>query len=249
MRYQTYDRENIYNRLVYKTIRFLPCLTMHPLLLNRIGGLSLNFPEMTDLKVSEATFKDLQFDRKTERYRTGLEIARLLLLHYHPDIRGGSDHVLALLFDMNALWEKYIYVQLKKEEDESFKVREQVSRLFWQSKTIRPDIVVTVDGSNIVLDTKWKALSYPIPSDDDLKQMYVYNHHFEAERSILLYPQVYETQGLAGEYALEMNGDKHHCQLAFIDIVTQQTGSQKWQLLPDFGKILKARLFEELVNV
>lgn len=249
VRYQTYDRENIYNQLVCKTIRFLPTLTKHPSLTNRIAALSLNFPELPDLKVSKETFDRLVYDRKTEHYRTALEIARLLLLNYHPDIQSGREHVLALLFDMNMLWEKYIYVQLKKVEDEGFKVRQQVSKLFWQHKHIRPDILLTIGDEQIVLDTKWKALRYAIPSDEDLKQMYVYNHHFEAGRSILLYPQVFGAEGLAGEYALEMKGDKHHCQLAFVEIVAQQNESQQWRLLPDFGKMLKARLVEESISV
>lgn len=226
-----------------KTIRFLPSLTKHPSLTNRIAALSLNFPELPDLKVSNETFGRLIYDRKTEHYRTALEIARLLLLNYHPDIQSGKEHVLALLFDMNMLWEKYIYVQLKKVVDKVFKVRQQVSKPFWQHKTIRPDIVLTIGAEQIVLDTKWKALRYAVPSDDDLKQMYVYNHHFEAERSILLYPQVFGTDGIVGHYH-ECRVKQHCCQLLFLDIFKSLSGEANPKLPNDLGSVLKGLIIE-----
>lgn len=221
----------------------MPTLTKHPSLTNRIAALSLNFPEMPDLKVSNETFDCLVYDRKTEHYRTALEIARLLLLNYHPDIQS---HVLALLFDMNMLWEKYIYVQLKKVEDEGFKVRQQVSKLFWQHKHIRPDILLTIGAEQIVLDTKWKALRYAVPSDDDLQQMFVYNHHFEAGRSILLYPQVFGVEGIVGRYH-ERRVKEHGCQLLFLDIFNSSDSQIGNKLPTDLGIGLKQLLLEAIM--
>lgn len=212
---QIYDQQNTYNRILYKAIRLLPRLTMNPLLLDRVANASISFPELTDLSVSESTFSGLVFDRKTERYRQSLDIARLLLLNFHPDIRGGRDHVLALLFDMNVLWEKYLYIQLKKQEDEHFKVQEQVSKPFWRHKTIRPDIVVYMGNQTVVLDAKWKVLDTASPSDADLKQMYVYNQYFEADRSILVYPEVFELKPVVGDF--KRGGSS--CEVRFLRVL------------------------------
>ena len=220
VRYQTYDRENIYNQLLYKTICLLPLLTKIPLLHNRIASVHLDFPEMPNLKVDEATFKKLSFDRKTERYRTALEIARLLLLHYHPDIKSGRNHVLALLFDMNQLWEGYIYYQLKKEGNGRFKVRGQAPKYFWNQRKIKPDIVLELNWTNIIIDTKWKIPNANRPSDADLKQVFVYNEYWEARLGILLYPQPEQQQGptwLVGEYQARIKPSK--CVVVKISIL------------------------------
>jgi 5-methylcytosine-specific restriction endonuclease McrBC regulatory subunit McrC len=53
----------------------------------------------------------------------------------------------------------------------------------------------------LVADTKWKVLRESSPADDDLKQMFVYNELFGAERSLLVYPAVDAgAHRLEGEY-------------------------------------------------
>ena len=50
---------------------------------------------MHDLKVSENTFNRIIYDRKSNKYKNSIEIARLLLLNYHPDIKVGTNDVLS----------------------------------------------------------------------------------------------------------------------------------------------------------
>jgi 5-methylcytosine-specific restriction enzyme subunit McrC len=97
---------------------------------------------------------------------------------------------------MNDLWEEYIYRQLLKNKPDNWLIRAQNSKHFWKlnnsnnRKVIRPDIVIhdrTTD-IKIILDTKWKLPVNNIPSDDDLKQMYVYNEYWIGKNAILLYP-------------------------------------------------------------
>jgi 5-methylcytosine-specific restriction enzyme subunit McrC len=68
----------------------------------------LDFPEMPNQKITESVFDKLKFNRKTMGYRKPMEFARLILLHYHPELSKGRDDVLALMFDMNALWEHFV---------------------------------------------------------------------------------------------------------------------------------------------
>ena len=104
--------------------------------------------------------------------------------------------MLAILFDMNDLWEEYIYRQLYKNKHKDWVIRSQNSKQFWQLnsnrhfKTIRPDIVIqnTKSGSSVIIDTKWKMPDNNIPADADLKQMFVYNEYWSGDGAILLYP-------------------------------------------------------------
>jgi 5-methylcytosine-specific restriction enzyme subunit McrC len=123
----------------------------------------------------------------------------MLLLNYRPDITGGAENVIAILFDMNKLWEEFVYRRLKREElNFVFQIKRQQSENFWKlesskhNKTIRPDIVIKVNEETIVLDTKWKIIEDLLPDDDDLKQMYIYNLFWNCNGSILLYPSAKE---------------------------------------------------------
>jgi 5-methylcytosine-specific restriction enzyme subunit McrC len=203
--HSTFDVEHKLHFIIYKTIRLLKQINTNAAIQSRIGTLLLNFPEISDIKVSESTFDRIGYNRKTLIYKKSIEIARLLLLHYHPDVSRGKDNVLALMFDMNYLWEQFVYVSLRKHKESSTTITVQTSKPFWKPKTgykskIRPDIVVNKDKENcVVLDTKWKNLKGSNPSPDDLRQMFVYHEYYNAQRVALVYPGS-KTESCSGTY-------------------------------------------------
>ena len=192
--YTTYDVEHKLHFVLYKTIRLLKQINTSAVLQSRIGALLLNFPEMPDVKISASTFDKLVFNRKTHSYKKAIEIARLILLQYHPDVSKGRNYVLALMFDMNKLWEQFIYVTLRKNNKSDTTITAQTSKYFWKPEKgykskIRPDILIKKGNENFaVLDTKWKNLNGFNPSPDDLRQMYVYHEYYKAKRVALVYP-------------------------------------------------------------
>lgn len=193
-RYQIYDRNNIFNQLLIKALKLIPIVCQSPLLKDRVYSLLLAFPEVDDLNVSKGTFNNLVFNRKTESYQEAIEIAAMLLLNYRPDVNSGQNKILAILFDMNDLWEEYIYRQIQRHNSFGWQIQPQVEKGFWKptnknrQKNIKPDIVITSKGKTIIVDTKWKLPEDNIPSDNDLKQMFVYNEYWEGITAVLLYP-------------------------------------------------------------
>lgn len=190
--YTAYDTEHMLHIIIYQTLLVLKRINTNAALISRINAILLNFPEMPQYKLNERSFESIQFNRKTKAYEQAIKIARLILLQYHPDISRGRDDVLALMFDMNLLWEQFVLISLKK--NKSIKVKGQNSKYFWKPtggrrRTIRPDITVSLGDNSYVLDTKWKLVDRK-PSIEDIRQMYVYHHYFNAAKVALLYPGV-----------------------------------------------------------
>ncbi|WP_223605693.1 McrC family protein [Chryseobacterium sp. OSA05B] len=228
VKYSNYDINHKVHCILYKALKLINQTNNRPDLKSRIGALLLNFPEMNDLKITESTFDNIVYDRKNLHYEKALQIAKLLLLNYHPDVSKGRDHVLALMFDMNRLWEQFVYVVLKRElKVTDFKVRSQVSKEFWRSETgtksrMKPDIVLESRDNTIVLDTKWKNLYDGGPSSEDLRQMYAYHHYYKASKTALIYPGE-EEKLIKGKYS-PIHGDSNisdnTCGIAFISTHT-----------------------------
>jgi 5-methylcytosine-specific restriction enzyme subunit McrC len=197
-RSQSYDCNNTFNRILYTTLQAIPKISTIAATHFFSYNLANAFPELMRIAADEKTFINLKYDRKTERYREAMFISQLLLLNFRPDIRGGEQDIIAIMFDMNELWEEYVYRKLKKEESRfNIKVSRQEKDKFWWNadaninKHIRPDIVIRSNNQQrkpVIVDTKWKILSEMVPSDEDLKQMYVYNLFWGTSKSVLVYP-------------------------------------------------------------
>jgi 5-methylcytosine-specific restriction enzyme subunit McrC len=217
--YTDYDVHHLINQILLKTIHLIAQCSQSIVLKSRISSLLINFPELDSISVNSTTFDRLKFDRKSEHYQQAIQIAKLLLLNFHPNITKGKEGVLALMFDMNLLWEKWVLKQLQKHQTPSFKVIGQQSLHFWKptlngaGKTLRPDIIIESNGSKIIIDTKWKLPKDERPSDEDLKQMFAYNNRFNSKHSILLYP------GKKNSYSGSFYDSHGVCELLFLDVL------------------------------
>jgi 5-methylcytosine-specific restriction enzyme subunit McrC len=221
--HQVYDHENLHNQILLKALKVLSIVSIDPFILDQINRIKIDFPDIKEIDIRASHFENLKENRKTKPYDEAIKIAKMIILNYSPDISTGKEHLLALLFDMNKLWEEYIYRMLVRTNAPSFSFSFQNSKRFWEHKSIRPDLVITKkaeDGPDeiFVIDTKWKIIDSRHPSDDDLKQMFVYNAYWESSKSMLLYPKTFDQEEKFGTFHKGLPHD-HHCKLGFINVV------------------------------
>ena len=196
VRDQVYNFDRPLNRILGQALRLAGRLATSAALRNRLGELSLRFPELPDQQpVTEETFLRLRYDRRTEAYRPAIQIARLLLLNYHPDLQSGRRHVLALLFNMNQLWEGFLLHSLRRYLPGYRASGKIAGGKYWigpMKATLIPDIVIYQDEKPVaILDAKWKLPKNNRPSPSDLQQLFTYAGHFEVDRVALVYPSAH----------------------------------------------------------
>ncbi|MEM3091783.1 MAG: restriction endonuclease [Candidatus Pacearchaeota archaeon] len=232
-----YDYSHIFNIIIYKTLILLKIINTNPNLHNKITAMLLNFPDLPDIKINKSTFENLIFDHKTISYKRAIEIAKLILLSYSPDLSKGRNNVLALMFDMNSLWERFIYVSLKKFKDNETYVEAQKVKNFWKSVSnkvnIKADLIITKGSNKYVLDTKWKLIKDFRPSPDDLHQMYVYCEYYGSKLAALVYPSV-ETNEFRGNFLPNPNYEfnDRECKIITISIppeIQDNSSFRNWQ--------------------
>lgn len=238
--HQVYDHEHTINQILLRALQILSKIVTNSNIKDRIARVKLDFPEINQIEITKDHFDKIKETRKTIPYNEALKIAKMIILNYSPDIKNGQENMLALLFDMNKLWEEYVYRMLQRANMKEYEVAFQNSQKFWESKTIRPDLVVikTVGSKSerFVIDTKWKVIDYRNPSDDDLKQMYAYNIYWDAGKSMLLYPKITDYPESFGTFHKgRENGNA--CKLGFINVL-DNTG----KLDLGIGKVILQKL-------
>ena len=216
--HQVYDKDHLIHQILFRGLLILKDLINNSLQ-DKLNRVLFEFQDYQEIMINKNHFEKLLNDRKTAPYSKAIDIAKMIILNYSPNLNSGKDNMLTLLFDMNKLWEEYIYRILQKHKPKGYQISYQNSDRFWNNKTIRPDIVITNEkNEKFVIDTKWKIINATSPSDDDLKQMFTYNLHWNAEKSMLLYPKV--NQEDSGFGLFHYNDLEKKCKIGFVNIVS-----------------------------
>lgn len=225
--HQVYDTDHLLHEVLHKALEIVDQFTKGTRLYDFTKRVTLNFPKTTNQNISFKQLNSLKLDRKSQHYNNAIELARLIILNYSPDISSGKERMISLLFDMNELWETYI---LKKLEQicigTDIKISGQESKFFWGYNSLRPDIVVRKGSQTFIIDTKWKRPKNNTASISDLRQMYAYCRFWDAEKAILLYPG--NSNGsffkpyLTDDYVINEEEKKskieHQCKMEFVTV-------------------------------
>ena len=221
--HQVYEKDHLIHQILGQALVIVAALSKGTYLYSKCKTVQLDFPEVKSIKANEHTFTKIPKCRKTAPYETAVSIARLIILNYAPNVSSGSEKMLALLFDMNKLWEEYVLIRLKQAvvEKEGYSVYGHNATPFWKDITVRPDILLIKGGERFIIDTKWKNMDYSKPSTDDLRQMYVYNEYWNSRKSLLLYPSNQSDFKGFVEFVKLSENDHHQCGLGKISVLKE----------------------------
>jgi 5-methylcytosine-specific restriction enzyme subunit McrC len=222
--HQAYDTDHLLHSILKQALEVVEVISKDIFTLGLAQDLRWAFDHISERRIDASFFDGIKLDRKTSPYEDALQLARLLLLNYAPDMRSGREHILSLLFNMNTLFEVVVlrlmqrYARLHPEL--GLEVSGQLKQEFWNGQRIRPDIVIRRNGEIVrIIDTKWKLPKEDRPNDADLKQMYVYNRQFGSVESTLLYPgDVRRTRSRIDFRKDYFKRDVHGCSMAFIEL-------------------------------
>jgi len=230
--HQVYDHDHLLHQTLAYALEILEQFSKGSYLFDRCKRVLLNFPETSPLKVTKKQIEGIVLNRKTAPYNQALELARLIILNYSPDITTGKEKMISLLFDMNRLWEEFILIQIRKElAGTSYSVKGQDSQTFIGSNYLKPDVVIQHDKDSkkvYIIDTKWKRPTNQSSSISDLRQMYTYNRFWNAKKAMLLYPgesknnsfKPFETEDFFRDND-QTTSITHLCKSGFVSVLDQ----------------------------
>ncbi|MDG0973346.1 MAG: restriction endonuclease [Crocinitomicaceae bacterium] len=222
--HQIYDVNHTLHQVLAHALDIVGQFTRATRLNDKCRRAQLAFPEVDRIKPSVQLLEGIKINRKTAPYERALQLAKLIILNYSPDINHGKQKMIALLFDMNVLWEEYVLRELKRYAqmypEEEWEVTGQSSKVFYGShRTIRPDIVLKKRGETIIIDTKWKRPTNKAASIEDLRQMYAYARFWDTEKVMLLYPgDPIDSQFLSYRNQ-EIDRKEHQCKVALVSVL------------------------------
>ena len=182
----------------------------------------------TPTRFSSRDIRALPLDRLSARYRASLDLAAWIVQLAGPDLHGEGEQGLALLFDMNQLFESYVarfvastFLTAPETRDMRVIAQGPTNALLKDASgrqcfSLRPDITIQRPPSTLaIIDTKWKALgaagqaTRPDVSQADVYQVLAYAAAYRCPEVYLLYPldPLASTASRGADYFFEGPGD------------------------------------------
>ena len=194
--YQEFSSDRVENRLIKTTLEYLYKKSKSNKNQQRIREFLFVFDEIKISHNIKTDFEKIKLNRQMKDYEQVLLWCKTFLLENSFSPYKGNDIAFALLFDMNLLFESYVYDYLKKNSKfKNIKNQDKKHHLAYEDEkgkfALKPDIVI--DDGKIIIDTKWKILSESKSnqgiSQSDMYQLYAYGKKYKSENLYLIYPK------------------------------------------------------------
>ena len=234
VQYEEFLSDRVENRLIKTTLEYLYKKSKLNRNQQRIREFLFVFDEIKISHNVKVDFSKVKLNRQMKDYEQVLLWSKTFLLENSFSPYKGNDVAFALLFDMNLLFESYVYDYFKRNGNfENIRAQDRKHHLAYlngedKKFQLKPDIVI--NSGAIIADTKWKLLSeektHQGISQADMYQLYAYGTKYKnCEHLYLIYP--YDGVEISNSYQYFQVEDadeckkKLHLNVLLFDVVNQ----------------------------
>lgn len=192
--FDEFTTDNLLNQTLKFVAHALQKLTSVSQTRQKLLKINAIYDDVTLRAVSYTETQKIILNRNQTIFKEPLELAQMFLQNSTISLHNHTFTNLAILFDMNKLFEEFVYMALKRTYPK-WNIKAQDSKQIIQSiggfpdtdYTIRPDIII---NGNTIIDTKYKIIDLPNkkPSEADIYQMFAYSKFYGIKNIILCYP-------------------------------------------------------------
>lgn len=194
-RYDSFEMDNPFNQCVKSVTRLLLTATKDQQNKRNLNDILFLLDEVSDVTISSEECKRIQFNPMFTDFETVRDYCVLFLensvsFNYKNDLK-----LFAFLLPMEYVFEDFIFGFIDKELEE-VKAKSQKQKYLDELGhfTMKPDLLLKVNGKRIIADTKYKMV-YDLTNDNkkgvsqnDLYQMVSYAIRFKVTNIKVLYP-------------------------------------------------------------
>lgn len=202
--FDEFTEDNLLNQVFKATIDKLLRFTKNSKNFKLLTECNLILQDILLKYISLNDVEKVGFHRLNKQYEDIFNLAKILLFGNSTDLSAKNTKTYSLMFDMNKLFEEFIFEFIKKECDiKDYNIQAEKPReyIFNESPKfeLKPDITISNDKKVLnIIDTKYKKIFYDKSkkygvSTSDIYQMFVYSQIYKCKEITLLYPK-FETK-------------------------------------------------------
>ncbi|WP_392455841.1 McrC family protein [Chryseomicrobium aureum] len=220
--YPVLNFNNPLNQLIKYTLTILKRLTRRQTNISLIAKISPYFDLVESKFFTKEDIEKIILNRNSIRFNEVISYCKIFVSGKSLELNAGKVNIDFMLFDMNALFEKFIYKCYKKiYKNVLFQYTKQ--KLLSNTETginrlrLKPDIILNLPDNLKIIDTKWKSKG--VVEESDIYQMNSYLNTFEGiHEGVLLYPKSKNNAKMIGDYNFNNQEDLLLVKIRVVDL-------------------------------
>ena len=141
--------------------------------------------------------RKIKLTRNQELFKKSFNLAKMFVEQTSVDLSKNKFENITLVWDMNNLFEEFVYELIKRNIPECSPIAQKTKRLLRQAQETRRDtkVDILVQNPQVIIDTKYKKFTcFDDIKNADIFQVSTYCLLHKYHRAVLLYPQFEENE-------------------------------------------------------
>lgn len=228
--YDEFSENNLLNQLFYYVATCLSDISMNSENKKILDYIKNFYSDVTFVQFDYYKASQVKLSRNQSAFEKPLQLAKMFVEHSSTDMTTKQIKNIALLWDMNELFEEFIFEILRRNLEKGWRFAAQKGRkLLRNDNSRRRNTFVDIlaqkekDNEKIVLDTKYKKFENCNSfSNGDVFQVSTYCLLHNAKKAVLIYPQWTSEKPDIPPYCLNTDDSKDEYKIKFSTVNLMQ---------------------------
>lgn len=177
------------------------------------------YSDISFVRFDKFKIQKIKLTRSQEFFKKPFNLAKMFVEKTSVDLSKNKFENITLVWDMNKLFEEFIYELIKRKIPEYKPKAQKAKRLLIRGGKTRRDskVDILIEEPKVIIDTKYKKFkNFDDISSSDIYQVTTYCTLYGYKKAILLYPQYDDTE--PDEKGFYINNAENNYQIDFRTI-------------------------------
>lgn len=179
------------------------------------------YSDISFVRFDKFKVRKIKLTRNQELFKKAFNLAKMFVEQTSVDLSKNKFENITLVWDMNKLFEEFIFELIKRKIPECEAIAQKPKRLLKRENVTRRDtrIDILIQNPQVIIDTKYKKFTnFDDISSADIYQVTTYCLLHNYKRAILLYPQYDKKAPDICDYQLNCAENNYHIDFCTVNL-------------------------------
>lgn len=179
------------------------------------------YSDISFVRFDKFKVRKIKLTRNQELFKKAFNLAKMFVEQTSVDLSKNKFENITLVWDMNKLFEEFIFELIKRKIPECEAIAQKPKRLLKRENVTRRDtrIDILIKNPQVIIDAKYKKFTdFDDISSADIYQVTTYCLLHNYKRAILLYPQYDKKEPDICDYQLNCAENNYHIDFCTVNL-------------------------------